>query len=79
MNDLQSEAEKIGQLVTSYETHQDAAANIEQLQSAWRKEKEVLLEAVKALRELVTRASNAAAVSKFIIQLIWSYNINRCI
>ncbi|XP_065053400.1 A-kinase anchor protein 9-like isoform X3 [Rhopilema esculentum] len=61
LNELQTEAEKIAHLVTSYQINADDIMNIQELQNSWAKEKQILLEAVKALRELVSRASNAAA------------------
>ena len=63
LNDLQSEAEKIAQLVNAYQIAGTDPNTIQELQNSWAKEKKILLEAVKALRELVSRASNAACVS----------------
>ena len=63
LNDLQSEAEKIAQLVNTYQIAGTDPNTIQELQNSWAKEKKILLEAVKALRELVSRASNAACVS----------------
>ena len=62
LNDLQSEAENIANLVTAYQFNGVDPASIEELQSSWAKEKQILIEAVKALRELVAKASNIAAV-----------------
>eukprot|EP00794_Sanderia_malayensis_P003343 gene3343-3832_t len=71
LNDLESEAEKIAQLVTSYETATNKTGNIEELQHAWSKEKQILLEAVKALKELVARASHTAAAESNENQQDW--------
>ena len=62
LNDLQSEAENIANLVTSYQINGVDPESIDELQNSWAKEKQILIEAVKALRELVAKASNVAAV-----------------
>lgn len=62
LNELQNEAEKIASLVTSYQLNGVDPSSIEELQNSWAKEKQILLEAVKALRELVAKATNIAAV-----------------
>ena len=69
MNDLQSEAENIANLVTTYQINGIDQGSIEELQNSWAKEKQILLEAVKALRELVAKASNVAAVCIYPVHL----------
>ena len=64
LNDLQREADEVLELVLNYPEFDSTIdpEDIEKLQSAWMQEKQSLLAAIKALKQLVSKTSQAVTV-----------------